>query len=456
MEKKSEFNRQGPVFLAIVTIFPVFIVAYFYISHTGKGWFLQDDFGFMAGYAATPAFQQLFDFSNFGRFVSRNLYWYLSGKLFSSHAQYYFALNFFIISSTSYLIFKLFSSRLGGYAGIVGGLLYFCSPAVITAYVWLSNSQHLLGHFFAILFIYQYLRARRSAVGGISLIQAAALLSILLAGMLSNIFVGLVLSLPATYFLADGKVREDRRHWLLLAIGSIMFAVFVFKLSPYQTEAYATNYGIETLRKNLVFYFINGWLSVLWLAVALSGAVVSWRFNCLFEAWLFLASPIFLFPFILLRHQRYLQYGTLAYFFLAVGCWALFCALIKAKPRSSTYYYAGATISIVMLWLAMAKIRQFELAPPGADQRELVSQLKTFAGSEGRNFRNYCFQSSRVVENKTGVKIWDYPPEWWGVNFGQAFSLLVDPTKTYLLKGEAKSCDVTFVMDRSRLEKITE
>ena len=456
VEKKHyACDPSEPVFLTILTILPLFISAYFYISYSSKGWFLQDDFEFLAMYASSPAFDQILDFSNFGRLISRNLYWYLNKKIFSDNAQYYFALNFFIIATTSYLIYRLFSQRLGTYAGLVGSLLYFCSPAVITGYIWLSNSQHLLGHFFVVFFIFKYIQSEPDSARGLNALQMTTLLCILFAGLLSNIFVGLVLSLPAWHMLTDQNIRKDGYHWLLMAIGSILFVVFIYMLIPYQSGAYAAKYELATLMENLTFYFSNGWTATLWIAAASCGAFISWRSKRLFEAWLFLASPVYFLPFAFLEHQRYLQYGTLTYLFILLGSWAIICRLLDRKYLS-IIYYAGCTLVLVIGYFAMTVVKRFEAGPWGADQRELVHQLKAFNLTEGSTIKNFCFQSSRIFQNTTGVKAWDIPPEWWGVEFGKAFLLFVDPTKTYRLKGKEDTCDVTFVINGSRLEKLTE
>lgn len=92
VNQKSERNHG---LLTLVTVLPFFVISYFYVSYASTAWFFQDDFGFIAEYANSIWVNQLFDFSNFGRFVSRNIYWFLGGKLFGDNSSYYFIFNFF-------------------------------------------------------------------------------------------------------------------------------------------------------------------------------------------------------------------------------------------------------------------------------------------------------------------------------------------------------------------------
>jgi len=96
-------------------------------------------------------------------------------------------------------------------------------------------------------------------------------------------------------------------------------------------------------------------------------------------------------------------------------------------------------------------IRYFSENPRGAEQKQQIQFLKTF-NSQNPDIKNYCFRSNKEVENKTGVKEWDIPGDWWFVGFGKAFSLFVSHEKTYELVHNAAHCDVVFVFKEGRLE----
>lgn len=74
---------------------PVLVLFYFYITYAYSAWFSQDDFGFIAHYDNSIQSNQLFDFSNFGRFLSRNAYWHFGIKYFSYNAQFLYFKSFY-------------------------------------------------------------------------------------------------------------------------------------------------------------------------------------------------------------------------------------------------------------------------------------------------------------------------------------------------------------------------
>ena len=140
--------------LAIGVSFIGAFLLFFYITYALKGWFFQDDFGFISQYAHSIEPWQLLNLEKFGRFVSRNVYWHVGLRYFAYHAEYFYLFNLLTILATSYLLYLIFSEKYGRFEGIVAALLYFALPATIESYAWLSNSQHLMAHFFVVLFVY--------------------------------------------------------------------------------------------------------------------------------------------------------------------------------------------------------------------------------------------------------------------------------------------------------------
>jgi hypothetical protein len=231
---------------------------------------------------------------------------------------------------------------------------------------------------------------------------------------------------------------------LILFFGSIIFAYFIVKLGKHQTDAYSTAYTIETLKKNLEFYFRSELLAFAWLFFIIVGVIVFYRLNKLFEAWLLIASATFFLPFAFLEHQRYGQYGTLSYLFFALGCWSMLLDFLNRR-KIFLVPQAGVIILIfIFLFSLEPTIRYFSENPRGRDQKKQVEQLRLF-DSKNHQINNYCFKPEKFVENKTGVKVWDIPADWWFVGFGSAFSLFVNKNKTYQLYNDSLKCDVIFV-----------
>lgn len=443
-------NTAPPLPVIIGLALPVLVLVYFYITYAYSAWFWQDDFGFIASYANSIQFGQLFDFQNFGRFLSRNGYWHWGIQYFSYNAQFFYIFNLFIILCSSFLLYKTFE-KYGRFEGIVAGLFYFILPATIESYAWLSNSQHILGHFFVILFVYLFTKEDTGNSRAQELVRAFQLVAILMLGFASNIFMSMVLSLPAWMILTDKKCRRSKSAYFVLSVGVLLFALFFLKLSGNQTGAYSTSYNFETLVKNLEFYFKSGFIAATWVISIGIGAIHALTKKKYFVSWLFLASAAFFLPFAFFVHQRYGQYGALTYLFFLLGVWFL---LIDSKSNQwpNLVKYAGLAIVIFLFSKSLEPpIRYFSENPRGAEQKQQIQFLRAF-NSQNPDLKNYCFRSNKEIKNTTGVKEWDIPGDWWFVGFGKAFSLFVNHEKTYELVQNAARCDVVFVFKDGRLE----
>lgn len=423
----------------------------FYLSYSQNAWFLQDDFQLILRYAHNLQPQEVLDFGNVGRFLTRNVYWHFGAQLFHLHAPLYYLLNLCFIGATSFLAYRLIALQHGRFAGFVAGLLYFCLPGTIESYAWLSNSQHLVCHFFVLLFVYLF-TTRDVAADPRSHAKAVALLMlVLLLGLWSNTFMGMVLSLPLWLLLADSKHRNSRWNYALPVMGLALFFYFYFRLKGHQVGAYATSLSFGTVRTNAAFYFKGDAGAAVWIAVVLGGAAFSWAKGRLFSAWLLLASVAFFLPFAFLVHQRYGSYSTLPHLFFVLGCWCVACDVL-GKRRPTLAQYAGVVLVLLVLAQSlMLPIRHYGEHPSGKAVRAQVEQLRLFDASRP-DVKRYCFRGDQPVANTTGVAAWDIPAEWWHSGFGSAFSLFVNGLKTYELVSATSSCDVTFVFRNKRLE----
>ena len=278
-------GRLIPLPVIIGVALPALVLFYFYITYAYGAWFFQDDFGFIASYANSIQWNQLYDFTNFGRFLSRNVYWHLAIKYFSYNAQFFYIFNFFIILCSSFLLYKIFENH-GRFNGFIAGLLYFVLPSTIGNYAWLSNSQHILGHFFVLLFVYLFTKDDTGRSQAQELAHALQLVIVLILGFTSNIFMSMVISLPAWMILTKKEYRKSKTSYFVLGFGTLLFTLFFFKLSSNQTGAYSTSYTIETFANNLEFYFSSGFLGTIWIILIVVGTVYSlseriiWHLGC--------------------------------------------------------------------------------------------------------------------------------------------------------------------------------
>lgn len=443
-------NTPTPLPVIIGLALPALVLVYFYITYAYSAWFWQDDFGFIANYANSIQWQQLIDFTNFGRFLSRNAYWHWGIKFFSYNAPFFYIFNLFVILCSSFLLYKIFEKH-GRFEGFVAGLFYFILPATIESYAWLSNSQHILGHFFVILFVYLFTKEGTGNSRGQELVRAFQLVVILMLGFASNIFMSMALSLPVWMILTNKQFRRSQSNYFVLSAGVFLSALFFLKLSGNQIGAYSTSYNLETLVKNLEFYFKSSFIAAIWIASIALGAAYTLARKKYFASWLFLASAAFFLPFAFFVHQRYGQYGALTYLFFLLGVWFL---IIDSKLNQwpNLVKYSGLVIVVFLFSKSLEPpIRYFSENPRGAEQKQQIQLLRSF-NSKNPELKNYCFRSDKEIKNTTGVKEWDIPGDWWFVGFGKAFSLFVNHEKTYELVQNAARCDVVFVFKEGRLE----
>lgn len=446
-----------PLPVQLGLLLAVLFTGAFYLSYAQSAWFFQDDFQLIVQYAHALQPQQLLDFASFGRFLSRNVYWHYGIKFFALHAPLFFLLNLFFICATSLLVYRVMLRQYGTFPAVVAGLVYFCLPGTVEAYAWLSNSQHLLGHLFVLVFVYLF-TAREEDRHGRRWVPALLLLLVLLLGLLSNVLVGMVLSLPLWMLVADRRYRRNPWNLGVAATGMALFLYFYVNLAQHQTGAYATSFSFGTFWQNATFYFKGDVGAALWMGVVVLGAAWSWFRGRLLTAWFFLASAAFMLPFAFLVHQRYGSYSVLSHLFVVLACWCLVCdgCDVPGGARPKWVSYVGAAVLLLVLGQSLGlPLRHFGQYPHGKTVREQVEQLRLF---DARNpaVKSYCFRSDKPAVNTTGVKVWDIPAEWWQVGFGAAFSLFVNGQKTYELVSATSRCDATFTFIDQRLERVAE
>ena len=431
--------------LAIGVSFIGAFLLFFYITYALKGWFFQDDFGFISQYAHSIEPRQLLNLENFGRFVSRNVYWHVGLRYFSYHAEYFYLFNLLTILATSYLLYLIFSEKYGRFEGIVAALLYFTLPATIESYAWLSNSQHLMAHFFVVLFVYFFDR-----INGTEIKRSACLSAILFLGFQSNIFMVVALSLPIFMSFADQRHRRLFSNYIVTFFGLCLFAWFFYRLSSHQAEAHSTAYDFATLAENLFFYFKNKIFVALWLLAVVFGAVYAYFRKAYFVSWLFLASVAFFVPFAFFIHQRYAQYAALTYLFFLLATWAVSLEIFQAR-LSGFLKCCGFILALAVFSSSLQHpVRHFNENPKGAAQKSQVNFLKNYA-RQNPELNSFCFQTQDAVINATGVEVWDAPPDWRFAGFGEAFSLFVSSQIEFELADPSLRCDANFLFQEGDL-----
>ena len=431
--------------LAIGLSFIGAFLLFFYVTYALKGWFFQDDFGFISQYAHSIEPRQLLNLENFGRFISRNVYWHVGLRYFAYHAEYFYLFNLLTILATSYLLYLIFSEKYGRFEGIVAALLYFALPATIESYAWLANSQHLMAHFFVVLFVYFFDR-----INGTEIKRSACLSAILFLGFQSHIFMAVALSLPIFMSFADKRQRRLLSNYIVTFFGLCLFAWFFYRLSARQAEAYSSAYDFATLAENLFFYFKNKIFVALWLLAVVFGAIYAYFKKAYFASWLFLASVAFFVPFAFFIHQRYAQYAALTYLFFLLAAWSISLEIFQAR-LSGFLKCSGFILALAVFSSSLQHpVRHFNENPRGAAQKSQVNFLKNYV-RQNPELNSFCFQTQDAVINTTGVEVWDAPPDWRFAGFGEAFSLFVSSQIEFELADPSLRCDANFLFKKGDL-----
>ena len=446
----GRYKIPAPILLALIG--PIVILTWFYVFYAQNAWFCQDDFDFISKYSVSVEWRQLYDFSDFVRFLSRNVYWHFCLKWFSHNAQYFYLTNFSIILATGFLIYAIFRREYGRFEGLIAGLLYLMLPATIESYVWISNSQHIIGHFFVALFVYVFVSNRGDTDKASEIFRAIALSIILVLGILSNIFVIMVLSLPAWMLLIDRRTWRAKSIYALLIFGVMLFIFFFHKLAANQTGAYSTSYTPKVVIDNAEYYAGGKARAVFWFILVGLGGIYAALKNKYMTSWFFLASFAFFIPFAFfsVSYHRYGQYGELSNLFFLLAVWSFLIEFIGVR---GAYFvgYAGLVMVFSVFFHALEpSVRYFSESPMGAAQKKQIDYLKEYEVLHPEKAK-YCFRSDKKVNNATGVKEWDIPAEWWALDFGKALTLFANPDKTYNLLQSSADCDVVFVFKDNML-----
>lgn len=453
-------DQAASAIIALLGLVPWVILFYFYITFARLGYFLQDDFGFIRQYQDDWLFYQLFTFGNFGRFISRNVYWHSGYRLFGNNAEFFYLTNFIFILFivfTSYSVARPYCDRR---VSVVGSVWLLSSASFIAAFVWLSNSQHIIALAFLMWFVrsYQKFDAEERAFTWPDLVFLSV---VFVLGILSNIFFALVLTLPLLAFVSKPAVRASKGHNLLIAFAAVLFCVFAVILSMIKAPVYATSLSRDVIVTNLVFYFGSTYVGVSLFVICAGAALWQLRAGKVFVAWVFMAPIVFYVPFAFLVHQRYVEYFSASMIFFTLSAQIVCSSLLRALRVRGVWTIAMLAQCLIVYWASPVMMRYLE-EPTGAGVKVVVEQLQAFDRERGSEVNAYCFESEAPV-NSSGVDVWDIPRAWWLVGFGRGLEVLVDPRKQFLLIDpaiaasfnavpSASRCDVVFELFEDRVE----
>jgi hypothetical protein len=401
-------------YLVLLSVLAVFVPIYQYLSFSS--WFFQDDFLFLREYRHSIQPDQILSFTNFGRFLSRNLYWFVMAHTFGGAAQPYYFVNLAVILNAVYFIY-LFFVRLSDRKdfSVVVSLIYCLSGPVLHSYSWISNIQHLLAHLLVFMTLWLWMRLMDREELGVVL--GAAWVMMFLLGLFANVLYGFVLVPLGALTITQAAPRQRRGLSLLLAVGLVLFVLFMVNIPIEKGGPYQARINVGVLATNLNYY---AGLFHLRTSMALAGVSA---LTLLFVSrrqgigLMLLATAVaFYSPFAFMVFQRYPNYIALsAFFVLAATAYGL---LIVTRPRPRLFVVTAVPLIAWIASQAALSIAPVLANPVGAAERTFLEKLA--AADLGRS-RIVCFRGEEAVVNTTGVASWDIPVFWWRLGFGAAF-----------------------------------
>lgn len=439
-------QTRSPVLLTALAVVPcVWVILYclrFYWQYSGQGWFFQDDFFFIHDYEHQLKPSQWFSADNFGRFLSRNVYWWGLLNTFGRDAQAFFLFNLAVVLGTAGLL-TAFVWPVSRWAACLTGAAYVTAGPTVANFSWLSNSQHLLAHFFlaAYLLLVQRSWQRQSSIG----VLCSAPVFVL--ALSSNVLSAVALSYPVLLLLHKPRGEGCRVMWATLVFNVFCALGFVWVLRPAQSGYYATSLSWEVVSRNMGYYYGHAAVFLALTAMLVAAGWYRLKAGHPQEAWVLVAGPVFIIPFLPLVHQHYLNYAALSHVFILVGVFML--AAFKL-PKRWRYWVWGLVVVLGAFFVrsAAAQIKNFRHEQRGADQRAQVEALQNYF-RQGKIMPGTVICFSRTGESHHADS--PMPGYWWGVAFGDAFQVFVSEKNQYVLRGATNQCALDARIDGPRL-----
>ncbi len=416
--------------------------AVFYLRYAADAWFFQDDFIFIRSYEEHLHPEQWLSPANFGRFISRNLYWWAGWKLFGPHATGYYMFNLALMLSTSLLLLK-FCLRHSLSLGLLLASAYWAAGATVGNFCWLSNSQHLLAH--ALMALYFCVAQRAWHKESVPLLLVSLL--VYAASLSANVLSAVAISLPMAFLWLRPRGRYATFSLVTLSVQIGLALLFVITVRPESGGAYATALTLPVLFSNMAYYYGHPAVFLGLTALVCSVAWARLRSGDYIEAWLLVAGPAFILPFLPLTQQHYLSYAAFSHAFMLVG-------LCICASRAQVHWLRAMAWGIVALVLwelgvqTYYQISYFKHERRGEAQRELVQELNKIVRAKAVPVGSTLCFSEHGEQHVPGTPL---PGFWWFVGFGDAFKQFVSSRYSYELMSDGIPCAYNFRIDGRNL-----
>ena len=428
-----------------------------YVRYSFRAWFLSDDFLYLQQFKNCICINEVVSLGNSGRFISRNVYWYAMEHLFGMNSVCYFLVNLALLIILSWLCFLLVRQLTNSHdAGVFSGIIYFIMVPTQFNFGWISNTQHLIGHFFVLVFLLLSCNERFLADAH-RLRTSLALISLFVCGLYSNIGMFAVIpSLIAYIVLFSGVSGLDKPKVTLILVLSLCSILFWTRVKGNLDAEHAAHFTFSQFVDTLFFYGTLGSKKVLGLITL----AVSLLLVCATTVWfvlkrdriglfLIVLAGSFYIPFAFLVWQRHMNYMSLPVFFLTSSMIYLVIRYVKAPAVT----YLVVLIHILFIFKTGPK-SYYDQPAAGSFARTFIEELNQL---DLKGYKRVCLQSlDPQPPNKTGVKFWDISESWHMIGDGDAMRLFGAVRADYLPYGATPCLNhPTVIVDKDlRIVKI--
>src|SRR5262249_14178793 len=160
----------------------------------------------------------------------------------------------------------------------------------------------------------------------------------------------------------------------------------------------------------------------------------------------------FVLPFLVLEFQRADHYPSLGLAFFFIAVWISLYRLVARRAATALPLIALTVALAIGAW-GSAQFSDVLAHPVGADQHQVVAQMRELVVRTGPGALEYCFTSPNMTEFHFGDQTKPVPTDWWSLGFGTSFKYFVDDSKAYEPISFPPKCDRVLHIDGSSLRE---
>lgn len=396
-----------------------------YVTIISRSYFFQDDFEFWPHYS-TLNLSELFDPAvNFGRPVTRDLYFFLTSHLLGWDSSNYFYLNLVVIAGVCVLIYRtLREFDLDPWIAAVAAMIYFYMPATVPHASWISNSQHTIAHLFSFWFIFSTVRGINA--GNPRIVRAVLIYVLAMFSNVSSLFALVFVGIH----VALRHCRAPVKRFVPLVTVIVLLIACTLAWSLAISHSANVHYKLDLSLSHSIararFYdgllregMIGSWYRLLFAAI-LALTLANVRRNYMLTLPLAGGFATAFGMLFFLGAQRTLGYLAIPYLMLALMLFSNFAAPVFRARERRTWVLSALTVCLMFYSLENgAPTRDnFMLSPYGAGIRDAQQAIKNVPINKDTTF---CFAPDRPSDNASIAPFWTFLGHgnaFWLVDYG--------------------------------------